>query len=235
MIINRGGPLTESDYRSLEARWITPEVAQAAGLRRVDDREGREVLGRHDSGSYSGILIPYFWPEAQYPTTYRIRRDHPEMESGKPKGKYLSPPTDGNHLYFPPGTPACWLNNTAVSIVIVEGEFKSLALSRLMREGRSDAAEEPKFLPVAIPGVWSWKDKRSKVIDPSGVRVSNSNPIPDLDRIVWTGRRVTVLYDKNVDDKGEIQAARWGLTRILRDRGAEVLWATWPKTMEVAA
>jgi hypothetical protein len=35
--------------------------------------------------------------------TCRLRRDHPEMENGKPRDKYLSAFGDTKHLFFPPG------------------------------------------------------------------------------------------------------------------------------------
>jgi hypothetical protein len=56
-----GGPLAESDYPKLEARYIDRETAEKAGLRRVNDREGGEILGR-ERGNFSGVSIPYTWP-----------------------------------------------------------------------------------------------------------------------------------------------------------------------------
>ena len=55
-----GGDLTPEDYKRLESRWITPELAVAAGLRRVGEAEGREVIGL--KGDMSGLLIPNITP-----------------------------------------------------------------------------------------------------------------------------------------------------------------------------
>ena len=38
--VDHGTPLSEQDYKALEARWITRELADSAQLRRVDDQEG---------------------------------------------------------------------------------------------------------------------------------------------------------------------------------------------------
>ena len=53
--------LTEQDYASLEARWISRELATRAQLRRVDSAAGEATVGRK-GGDYAGILIPYFQP-----------------------------------------------------------------------------------------------------------------------------------------------------------------------------
>src|SRR5262249_13539904 len=53
--------------------------------------------------------------------------------------------------------------------------------------------------------------------------------IPDIERVAWKRRKVIILFDVNVKDNGNVQAARWVLTKELRTRGAEVLWFAWPK------
>jgi hypothetical protein len=78
-----GGPLTEADYAALSSSWITREVAVAAMFRRVDAREGREVIGQRGNRDCAGILIPYYWPGEASPFTYRLRLDNPEMRQGK--------------------------------------------------------------------------------------------------------------------------------------------------------
>ena len=74
-----GPELTASDLEALDARWINPELAQAARLRRVDSFIGAELVGRK-SGDYSGIAIPYSLPGSTEVREYRLRCDHPEME-----------------------------------------------------------------------------------------------------------------------------------------------------------
>ena len=46
-----GEPLTESDYRSLAARWIPRELADQCGIRRVDSITGGEMFRRETDGA----------------------------------------------------------------------------------------------------------------------------------------------------------------------------------------
>jgi len=225
--VDRGKPLTKADYKALEARWITPELADLARIRRVDDQEGAAVLSRNGHGNYSGQLLQYFLPGAPYPHEYRVRLDHPDMVDGKPK-KYLAPPGGGNRLYFPPGIDPKWLADPLIPIVIVEGEFKTLALWRLARHGLS-AGVPPRFIPVGIPGVWNWRGKIGKTQDASGARVSEKGPIADLGLLTWQSREVIIIFDVDLVEKESVRIARGQLTRELEHRDAKVKWFEWPK------
>src|SRR5262245_2567946 len=99
--------LTSDDFARLSARGISADMAARAQLVRVDDREGRELLGLHNGnghrfGRLDGVAIPYLHPRDHRPVTYRVRRDYPEVENGRPKAKYLSCSADARHLYFAP-------------------------------------------------------------------------------------------------------------------------------------
>jgi hypothetical protein len=59
--------LTPADHYALKSRWVDPEMARRAGLRRVDSLTG--------GCDYSGILIPYFLPGSDQVRDYRLRRD----------------------------------------------------------------------------------------------------------------------------------------------------------------
>jgi hypothetical protein len=52
-----GGPLSDSDYATLAASWITRDIAHSAMLRRVDSLEGRELVGQQ-GGSMSKAQSP---------------------------------------------------------------------------------------------------------------------------------------------------------------------------------
>lgn len=229
-----GGPLTEDDYKSLEARWIDRESADRALLRRVHSIDGAEIVGRENkSGNYGGILISYIWPGTGAVQTHRIRRDHPDLEAAKDgdfkeQRKYMGPPGRGNSLYFPPQVEAKFLDDITLPLVIVEGEFKTLALWRLAWYGLGDTADAPAFLPVGLQGVYSWRGKVGTTEDSEGHRQNIKGPVPDLSRIAWKGRKVIVLFDSNVESNGGIGAARWGLTRELEERGADVFYFRWP-------
>jgi hypothetical protein len=81
-----GVPLTEGDYANLGGSWITKEIADEAMLRRVDEYEGREVVGQKGNRDCAGILIPYYWPGEPHPINYRVRRDNPDWKVGKDWG-----------------------------------------------------------------------------------------------------------------------------------------------------
>jgi hypothetical protein len=216
-----GGPLTAADYAALLKSWIPQEIADAAMLRRVDQPQGRKLLGLRGSRDCSGILIPYYWPGDPKLFNYRVRRDHPEWttdKDGKPKPdkKYLGPPKGTNRLYIPPGVTPEQLPDVTIPIAIVAGEKKSLALSRLA----------PRFIPVALASAWSW---RGKVGRTSGAGIELTGPIADLGRIAWKARKVFIVFDANVHTDDSVNWARKGIARELATRGAEVEFVNLPE------
>lgn len=219
--------LTQEDIDNLSSSWITPELAQRAGLFRVDHLEGAETVGRSkSSGIYSGIVFPNIWPGETKAREYRLRRDFPDIEykntQPRPKAKYLSPPGRGNLLYFVPGTKAEVLKDTTLPIVITEGEKKTLALERL-----SPVAKNP-FLPLGLTGVWSWRGTVGKETGPKGERVSVKGVIADFDRITWTQRTCLILFDSNVATNPSVARARLALASELDSRGAKVYYIDLP-------
>lgn len=232
--IDRGKPLTKSDYKQLADRWLTPELADGACLRRVDDQEGGVILAQRGSGNYAGILIPYFLPGKDYPHTYRVRRDHPEMEHGKPKNKYMGPPGE-NRIYFPPGTDSRWLTETGIPLLITEGEFKTLSLSRLAQHNLGEAAERPRFLAIGIGGVWNWRGKTGISVDQTGTRVPDKGTIADLALVKCKGRDTIIVFDADLESNKKVRDARAGLTEHLWTLGAKVKWFAWPKKLPVNA
>ena len=131
---------------------ITPELLAAAGVRRVSDTEAHELLSSRHSGDLAGIAYPYVDPTSGQPAAYRVRRDHPEIESNKPKDKYISSYGDRRRLYFAPDTNAL-LSDTSVPVVIVEAEKSVLAIaSAADRAGR-------RILPIGTGGCWGWRGR----------------------------------------------------------------------------
>jgi predicted P-loop ATPase len=226
--------LSPSDYEALKSRWLAPDAADAAFLRRVDSAYGAEIIGQsHRAGDYSGLVIPYLWPGGADVVMYRLRRDHPDMEAGsdgnvRPRRKYLSPPAGANRLYFAPQTDPDYLNDSNLPLVVVEGEFKALALWRLAWYGLGDAAEQPAFLPVGLQGVWNWRGVVAKTESADGSRVDVKGPVPDIARIAWAERRVLILFDADVEKNLRVSEARHALTRELEGRGAQIAWFNWP-------
>ena len=222
-----GNALTDADCASLERRWIDKQLAEAARIRRVDSNTGRSLMGRRDHAPYEGLAIPYFLPGESRVREWRLRRDHPDIEykDGKPRerGKYLSPPGRSNMIYFAPGLSPELLKNVATPVIITEGEFKTLALWRLANHG----VLSPRFLPLGLPGVWNWRGTVGKTTGPNGGRRDVKGVIPDLDVVVFEGRRVIIAFDADADTNDQVGIARNLLARELRMRGAEVASVTW--------
>ena len=221
-----GGELTKADLLGLRDRWIRPEDAGAALLRRVDSITGREMFSRK-SGHLSGILIPNVRPGDDHVREYRLRLDKPELEyrtdgTIREGRKYLQPPGRPNLVYFPPTLPAGLLDDTNVPAVITEGEFKCLALWRLAFHN-SDSA---RFVPLSIAGVWNFLGTTGKTTGPDGDRRDVKGVLQEIKRIA-KGRRIVIAYDADYADNPKVLAARATLARALIDLGAEVAFLEW--------
>ena len=72
--------LTEADLKLLSASFISPNLAQSAGIFRVDTYEGAVIVGRNGNANYAGLVFPYFLPGDTCPREYRLRRDKPDLE-----------------------------------------------------------------------------------------------------------------------------------------------------------
>jgi len=225
-----GKPLTESDYANLSTSWISREIADAAMLRRVSDLEGREIIGQKGKRDCTGILITYYWPGDPAAFNHRLRRDKPDWtqgKNGKPKQerKYLSPPNGANRVYVPPGVTLDQLADKQIPIVLAEGEKKALALWRLANH----ETNSPRFIPIAIAGVWNWLGRIGKTGGPYGERLDVRGPIPDLSRIEWNERKVFIVFDANVHTNDSVKWARKGICRELTRRSAKVDFVNLPE------
>ena len=226
--------LTERDYELLEKSWITRELAIAAGITRLSALEAAEAM--HITGveahNCEGLHFPYRPPGEAYAVGARLRLDNPPIEAGKVKNKYRSPPGQRIHAYMPLEDPAD-LKNPKKPLWIAEGEKKYLALRRAALEGAALAgangnghAGGPATLAMVMtfPGCWSWRGQIGIVTNENGRRVAEKGVIPDIDRLVWTGREVLILYDSNCAANPKVRASRQGLARELESRGAIVWW-----------
>jgi hypothetical protein len=193
--------------------WIDRRIAEAGRLRRVDSFTCGQLVGRK-GGNFPGLAIPYVMPGSPNVREYRLRRDRPDLEADrsgqlKPKRKYLSPPGRGNMLYLVPGVPKDDLANVSLPIVLTEGEFKTLALWRLATWA---SEQEPWFLPMGISGVFNWRGTIGKASGADGERIDVKGPIPDLDWIVWEGRRVIIAFRRGCESErsSPVCACRFG-------------------------
>lgn len=102
---------------------ISPEMLEAAGVRRVAAEEARRLCGLEQSG----LWIPYRTiggkPVEEAGAAYgRLRLDSPPPN----RGKYHQRAGSTVHGYIPPGLAAL---EAIGSLAMVEGEFKSLSLT----------------------------------------------------------------------------------------------------------
>jgi hypothetical protein len=228
--------LTQSDLENLKHSFITPELAEQAGLFRVDDLEGSEIVGkkRKAGTDYSGVAFPYFFPEQTAPREYRLRRDSPDkvrQSDGtiKDEGKYLTSPGSRNMLYFSPGCRMEWLADIALPLVITEGFKQPLALHRASRHGLTDSAEKPRFVVIGLSGVWNFRGTIGKTTNPDGGRQDVKGFISDFNVVELNGRKVIILYDPDAKTKESVHFAEKGLAKELTERGANVYIADCPE------
>jgi hypothetical protein len=200
----------------LHARLRIPsDLLHRGGVYRVTDADARTDLGISRPGDLAGVVYPYRDPETHARVTCRLRRDHPEIEAGRPVAKYLSPYGDRRHLYFAPGADAR-LADTSTLVVIVEAEKSALAIT-----AAAERADRP-VLAIATGGCWCWKGRIGKTVDASGADVDEKGPLPDFSRVTWTARDVVILFDANAAVNHKVQQARRELAADLARRGARV-------------
>jgi hypothetical protein len=228
--------LTDSDYQNFNNSFITPEIIEAAQIRRVGDLEGAEIVGRKTNADddYSGVIFPYHLPEQTSPRAYRLRLDNSEKETQpdgtqKEKRKYLTAPGCRNMIYFSPGCRLDLLADTSLPVVITEGEKKTLALHSAVLRDSQNAAGKPKFLALGLSGVWNFLGKIGATADASGKRQDYKGLIPDFHSIEWKERKVSILFDANVSTNESVSAARAVLAKELHKLGAIVYLADCPE------
>jgi predicted P-loop ATPase len=223
-----GGDLNEGDYRRLAERAISRELADEAGIRRVDSLTGRDMFGRRQ-GNLAGLIIPNVFPGEGRIREYRLRLDTPELErridgTTRERSKYLQPTGRRTTLYFPPGMPLELLADARKALIVTEGELKAVSLRGIASHGTAS----PQFAVAAVLGVWNWRGVVGATTGPDGDRRDVKGVIPDIDRINLKGRRVIIAYDADAKTNTSVQAARHQFTAALVERGARVGMLEWP-------
>jgi len=207
--------LSASDLAMFDRLSIPRALVELARIERVDDASAREKFGIRGSGNMSGIVFPYFSPVGNgNRVTCRLRRDHPDIENGSPKKKYVSAFGDRRSLYFPPGA-ADLLAEQSVPIVLVEAEKSALALMAW------SARVEKKLLAVGMGGCWGWRGRIGRTEDAKGERVPEVGTLDDL-RYCSNGRTVYVLLDANASTNADVKKARMALVKQLKKQKAKV-------------
>jgi hypothetical protein len=116
------------------------------------------------------------------------------------------------------------LADPALPVIITEGEFKALALSRLAHH----QSAIPRFLPIGLGGFWNWRGTVGKTEGANGDRRDVRGLIPDMERIVCKGRRFIIAFDADSEKNPKVRAARARLTAVLIERGGTVGFLEWP-------
>jgi uncharacterized protein (DUF927 family) len=213
--------LTMTDLQNLQVGYITPELAQAAGIYRVDSLEGARLVGQLSRKGVArrdctGLVFPYRYVEDVRVREVRLRRDNPEQDTnGKEINKYLSPPGKGNLFYFAPSARKTWLSDATILVVFVEGEKKCLALQRSFDE------RGEQVLVIGLPGVWNWRGTVGKTTNGKGARISIKGAIPDFGLFEWVGREAEIIFDADAKGNESVCAARSALAKELIKRGAK--------------
>jgi hypothetical protein len=219
--VSTASNLTAADVELHARLGIPPELIERVA-RRVTDREAREVLSSRHTGNLAGIIYNYNNPITGHRETCRLRRDHCELEDGKPRDKYLSAFGDRRHLFFPPDV-AELLVDITVPVIMVEAEKSSLATTAAAKTvGR-------RVLVPSTGGVYGWRGRIGKAEDARGARVDEVGPLHDFDRIAWPNRDVIIAFDANAATNPKVQGARRALARELYRRGAAVRIANLPE------
>ncbi len=201
--------LTAADVGAFHALGISQAILAAARVERVDDVDAHRLLSTRRYGDLSGIVFPYVHPLTHQVVARRLRRDHPEVEGGKQKDKYIATYGDRRRLYFPPDCNG-WLTDASVRLFVVEAEKSVLSLA-------SAGA-----FAIGTGGCWGWRGRIGKVEDAAGNRVDELGPLPDLNYVTWADRDVCIAFDSNAAANANVRAARRGLARELTGRGAVV-------------
>jgi putative DNA primase/helicase len=133
----------------------------------------------------------------------RIKPDIPRRDRNKKPIKYESPVGEPNQVYLPAGVrEKC--DNHNCELLITEGEKKSL---KATQEG---------FSTIGLVGVHGWKAK------------SEAKLLPTLQYIEWSGRRVYIVFDSDINEKPAVQNAESWLAHHLKNCGAKVKVARLP-------
>jgi transposase-like protein len=208
--------LTDRDMEMFQRIVVTTDLLEKARIERVSDSDARVRFGIRGPASrnMSGIVFPYYSHITGRRVTCRIRRDHPEVEDGQPKNKYMAPYGDARHLYFPPGA-AEKLSSPITPIALVEAEKSCLALTAWAGRIGMD------LLPIALSGCWGWRGRIGKTESSNGSRVDVTGALSDL--AVCDGRKVYLILDSNVAVNPKVRQAERALARHLAERGCDVL------------
>lgn len=216
-----GNCLLDQHVADLARSGISREQALQAGIRSIDDAAQKAIILRRNYAIQSlgpCMVFTFLRPDGSLDTDYaRLKPDRPRQQRGsKTQGKdikYESPTGMVNRAYFLEGTITS-LSDPSVDLLFTEGEKKSL---KGMLSG---------FMTIGLVGVWGWQLKRER--DSNDRPIGDRKLIPELERIVWKGRRISIGFDSDAIRKPEVMSAEIAFAEVLQERGASVFFVRLP-------
>lgn len=179
--------------KQLASSGITIGSAKAAGIYSTTDKHHAATL--LDWTNVPKKILPCLvFP---YGNGYsRLRPDNPRKSKNKPI-KYEAPRGQTNRPYLPLDV-AQHLDNPRQELLITEGEKKALAATQFG------------FPCIGLSGVHAWGVKNQERL------------LPALDRMVWMGRTVYIVFDSDITRKPLVLDGERRLAKLLADKGASV-------------
>ena len=185
------------------------ELSSLAERYKLRDITAQEATDLGFFNTANGIYIGY-----PNDADSRIRFNRTGFQAQQDLGKYGQRPGTPPALYIPPTVADHHLADTEIPVLIIEGEFKAIVTDYVMNH----QLQKPDLIPVAIGGVWSWRQSKM------GVEV-----IPDLDQVL-RGRKVYIAFDMDNPVNPQVQQALQRLVDKVAGRSAECRVLSWPST-----
>ncbi|HYA40492.1 MAG TPA: DUF3854 domain-containing protein [Syntrophobacteraceae bacterium] len=177
---------------------LSDQTIRMAGIYSGTYSEATRILGFNPRAD--GLFFPY--PGTDF---VRFKPDIPFLgKDGRP-AKYLTKTNGGNRLYIPPFYADALLEDSQISLIITEGEKKSLKGAQDLRG----------FVVIGLAGVWCFKTKEKGLLE-------------DFCKFSWKDRDVYVCYDSDVVKKPEVKIAENKLAGRLDLLGANVYICRFP-------
>ena len=183
----------------LQRSGLNDDTIKAAGIySETDHLKLAGILNRKkwDRKQGAALVFPFF-DEAGAIVLQRVKPDNPPTRDGKVAGKYLSP-TDTPIRVYVPRTLNGDLQDTGKSLLVTEGEKKTLA------------GVQAGLATIGLTGVDCWHRRKSSAL------------LPDLERIAWTGRKVYIAFDSDAATNANVKENENLLADVLKKRGAVV-------------
>jgi len=168
-----------------------------------------KLVGRNREKVESALVFPYPGCDG----FYRVKVFPPFKDEDGHTVKYLQKPGSSPHLYVLPPVETI-LTDASKPIIFTEGEKKD---AKGVQEG---------LMVIGIGGLWNW------------IKKGTCEGIPDLDRIAWEIRVITIVPDSDTwadpDEEKRIHCQRgiYSFGKELEGRGAVVTFLVLPQEGE---